>query len=173
MSKLYYDDPLQAAYIPLSQGKEAIIDAEDYAMVSAFKWSLTNNKSGHPYARTAIWHSGKQKHIRMHRMILDAPEGIHIDHINGNGLDNRRCNLRFCNDMQNQQNGSSRRGSSSKYKGVSYHKRDNKWIAQIRRNKKLCYLGMFEKEAEAARAYNRAAKEYFGEFAKLNEVANG
>ena len=102
---------------------------------------------------------------------MDAPEGLLVDHINGNSLDNRKANLRLATYMQN--NWNTRRGineGSSKYKGVGWMKKEKKWRAKFRRNHKTVHLGVFDDEKAAARAYNKAVSEHRGEFAVLNEV---
>ena len=109
---------------------------------------------------------------QMHRLILDAPHHLDVDHVNGNGLDNRRCNIRLCTRAQNQVNAQKRRGCSSQYKGVDYRKDRNKWRASITINQQFKSLGHFNDETEAARAYNDAAVKYWGEFVRLNEVGD-
>jgi hypothetical protein len=100
----------------------------------------------------------------MHRLIMNAPIGYDVDHINHNGLDNRRCNLRVCTRTQNQANSKPRK-KSSKYKGVSWSNSENKWRAFIRINGKGKTIGRFDSELDAAEAYNNEAKKCFGEFA--------
>lgn len=100
-------------------------------------------------------------------MLLGAVGGLYIDHRNGNGLDNRRDNLRRATMSQNIAN-QFPRGGSSKYKGVCRSKRSGGWLAQICVNRKSIYLGRFGTEEEAARAYDVKAKEVWGEFARLN-----
>lgn len=173
MTNYYYDDPLAAAWLFLPTGEKVIFDYADLDKIEPHSWSATRNKTNHVYARTAIWGINgkkKQKHIRMHRLIMNAPTGVHVDHINGNTLDNRKQNLRFCDDRNNQRNAKSRAASSSKYKGVSWHIRDKKWVAQIRLENGLKYLESFKEEDEAADAYNNAAILFFGEFARLNII---
>lgn len=106
----------------------------------------------------------------MHRAITNAPKGMDVDHINGNTRDNRRENLRVCTHAQNLAAGrpAKRANSKSKYNGVGWNKSANQWMARIRINGKLTYLGCFKDETAAARAYDKAAREHFGEFARLN-----
>jgi len=104
----------------------------------------------------------------MHRLIMNAPEGLVVDHIDRNGLNNRKCNLRLCTKAQNVQNSRPRRNRSSKYKGVFWNKLNKKWSASIHKGDKRIYLGGFDDEIEAALAYDRKAAELFGEFAYLN-----
>ena len=154
--------------IPLSQGKFAIVDDGDYDWLNQWKWCISSGG----YA-IRVQHIGyfngkkKQKTFRMHRIIMNAPDDMDIDHINGNALDNRRCNLRICTISQNLCNQKKTRGKS-KYLGVDWHKIAKKWRAAIQINKKRYYLGCFISEIDAARAYNEAAKKLHGEFARLN-----
>jgi len=104
----------------------------------------------------------------MHRVILDAPMNMLVDHINGNGLDNRRENLRICTNTENLRNRGKDRDNTSGYKGVVIKKGEKKFRAQIRVNQKTIHLGSFSTPEEAARAYDDAAREYFGEFAWTN-----
>jgi hypothetical protein len=105
----------------------------------------------------------------LHRLLLNAPPELQVDHINGDGLDNRRSNLRLATGSQNQGNSRKRRdGVTSQYRGVSWNKRAGKWQALLRREGKLQYLGYFSDEEAAARAYDAAALEQWGSFARLN-----
>lgn len=105
----------------------------------------------------------------MHREIANIPEDLECDHINGNSLDNRKANLRAATRRQNCWNNSKRKPKSlSKYKGVSFSKRGRPWKAMLTVNGKWIYLGSFNSENQAAKAYDKAARRHFGEFAKLN-----
>lgn len=148
--------------IPLTKGKFAIIDDEDYSLVSKYKWYYS-----HGYA---VY---KNKNILfMHRLILNTPKESYTDHINGDKLDNRRCNLRLCSKSQNGANckKTQKKKTSSKYKGVCWDKIRKKWKASIKFNYLGINLGYFLNEQDAAKAYNEAAIKYFGEFAKLNKI---
>ena len=151
-----------AKLIPLTQGKFAIVDAEDYDRLSKYKWCA--NKSRRSYYAVR---SNGQRQIRMHRMITSAPKGLFVDHINHNGLDNRKTNLRLCTESQNNLN---RRpyGKTSRYKGVSRHKKTNRYLAAICYQGKRFHLGTFRDEVDAAKAYDKKARELFGQFAYLN-----
>lgn len=153
--------------IILTQGKIALIDDEDFEMVSKHKWRLQKGRNTH-YAITQIYHKRKMQAILMHRLILNPAENMDVDHINHNGWDNTRSNIRVCTKSQNCMNRNTHKGSSSIYKGVCWHKQCNKWRSRIRIHGKLIHLGDFHNEIDAAKAYNIKAVELFGEFAKLN-----
>jgi hypothetical protein len=148
--------------IPLTQEKYAIVDEEDYAELSKYKWHY-NKKNKH--VRLGI-RKYTSKTLYMHRELLKTDSNI--DHINHNTLDNRKSNLRICTQADNCKNTSSRRGKTSKFLGVHKHSQQNVWIAQIKVDGKIKHLGSFKDEEEAAKAYDKAAVEYFGEFASLN-----
>lgn len=154
--------------IPLTQGKVALVDDKDYPLVNQYKWCVTRSSK-----RSRIWYAYHPKSIPLkstliHRLILGLKDGEFCDHINGNGLDNRRCNLRIATNQQNMMNQRKQSGRSSKYKGVCWDKQTNKWIVHIRFNRTMIHLGRFSDEVDAARVYDKAAKRYFGEYAKLN-----
>lgn len=166
--------------IPLTKGYEAIIDADDYEKVSQFKWhTVFKRAGGKPYANTSMHISGssenrKKRNITMHRFIIPTPSNLQIDHINGDTLDNRKENLRQVTNSQNHMNiGKMKKQCSSKYKGVSLRKGTGKWRSLIKRNGKAIELGLFSTELEAAKAYNDAAIEFHGTFAKLNIFTSG
>lgn len=154
--------------IPLTQGKFALIDDEDWPAISGYKWHAA--KFPHTfYAKSNIpIGDGKGTTIRMHSIILCPNTGQQVDHINHNGLDNRRNNLRLCTNQQNQGNRRKWKPKSSLYKGVFWDKQKNKFRASIRRNMKLKHLGCFHDEIEAAKAYDIEALKHFGEFALIN-----
>jgi len=161
--------------ISISRGKRVIVDDEDYdRLISMGPWFATAvvHGSGGPYAVRKTSRkkhpAGKQKTELMHRIIMRAKKGEMIDHINGNGLDNRKVNLRFCTASTNQMNRKSVRGSTSKFKGVCWNKKANKWQSQIKLNGVVMFVGLYEREFMAARAYDRAAREHHGKFARLN-----
>jgi hypothetical protein len=162
-------------------GHEILIDDEDFELVSKHTWHVRKTKHT-KYARTNIRISkGKQKGLHLHRLITNCPKHLMVDHINRNGLDNRRCNLRICSRSENLMNSKKPEGRyTSKYKGVCLAKwgkvskrnpiQKYKWRSEIRKNRKSILIGYFDTEIEAARAYNKKAQELFGEFAKFNEV---
>lgn len=148
-----------AKKIPLPNGKFAIVDDEDYERVSAFNWHTARKSNGHSdYAVS---------NVKMHRLIMDAPKGFMVDHINHDTLDNRKANLRLCTNAQNQQNTHSR-GGSSRYRGVSFIKRRQRWHGQFMYEGRSYFCGSWATEEEAARAVDKKRKEVCGEFANLN-----
>ena len=151
--------------IPLTQGQYALVDDEDYELISNCTWYL--QKRPNLYYATA---SRKKKRIAMHRLIMNAQKGQSIDHKNSNGLDNRRLNLRFTTAMQNQQNSRAHKNTSSQFKGVNVFR--DKWMAKIRIKKVRYYLGLFNKEREAAIASDLTAIECCGDVARLNILSN-
>lgn len=156
--------------IPLTQGKYALVDDEDYEALMEFKWHFSHGYAArreHYKVSKGVY---KGKKIYMHRAICSPPEGMTVDHINGDGLINTRGNLRVCTQSENCMNQTPQTDTISKYKGVSFLKRTGKWCAYIVSNKKQIHLGYFSSEKEAAEVYNKAALNYFGEFSKLNEV---
>jgi len=151
--------------IPLTQGKFAIVDDEDFINLAMNIWHYDCG-----YAARTTHENGKKKTIRMHAVINKTPKGLHTDHINRNKLDNRKENLRTCSLSQNLRNRGKQSNNTSGYKGVCWHKRANKWVVFIEVNKKQLYLGLHENIIDAARTYNAAAKKHYGEFAKLNNI---
>jgi len=151
------------AEIPLTQGCHAIVDSENISLLNTHRW-CTSVIGNLRYAKRKV----KGKVVLMHREIMNAPAGMQIDHINGNGLDNRKANLRVCTVSQNQQNSTKRAHCSSKFKGVALSKNQKKWMARICINGKKIYIGRYKSEFEAAEAYDNKAIELFGEFANLN-----
>jgi hypothetical protein len=155
--------------IPLTQGKYAIVDPEDFERLNKYKWHAIKSKNTFYASRCIRLGNRKWKHIKMHREILDAPDHLFVDHINHHGYDNRKANIRTATHGQNCYNRVHfRKHQSSKYKGVSLNKRKMKWIARIRYDGKHKFIGYFDDEIEAAKAYDEAAKKYHGEFAALN-----
>lgn len=161
--------------IPLTQGKVATIDVEDYERISVNRW-FAKFHHGNWYAYRKVG-TGKGSVSFMHRVVLSAIPSIKIDHKDGDGLNNRRDNLRVATDSQNQFNAKRRKDNSSGFKGVQIYcgngQRTKQWKAQIRHHGHVIYLGKFDDPAEAARIYDSKAKELFGEFARLNFPQEG
>lgn len=155
--------------IRLTQGKFAIVDPDDYPRLSKHKWRICRTKGKNVlYAERSIrLPNGKYSRLLMHRQIIHVPEGYVIDHINGNGLDNRKANLRPATVAQNAWN-SKKRNPRSGYKGVCFDKDKGLWRAAIVCNRKRIHLGYFKNRTDAAKAYDKAAKKYHGRFASLN-----
>jgi hypothetical protein len=155
--------------IPLTQGKYAIVDPEDFERLNKHKWHAVKNGNTF-YAIRCFGPAKKTTYIRMHREIINPPDHLVVDHINHNGLDNRKANIRPATRSQNNFNRLiiKREDSSSKYKGVSWRKRRKRWHARIHVNGEYKFLGYFKDEIHAAKAYDKAAKEYQKEFAVLN-----
>ncbi|PGY33521.1 hypothetical protein COE09_31225 [Bacillus thuringiensis] len=155
--------------IPLTQGQVAMVDSEDYELISRYKWCANKRKTKW-YAVGYVKGTGRKhcKLIYMHRLLTNAPQGVDVDHIDGNGLNNMRKNLRLASRTQNMQNARNIRKGTSRYKGVWFLKRQSRWIAEIKVNKRKIHLGTFGNESEAAMAYDTAAIQYFGEFAHTN-----
>lgn len=151
----------------------ALVDDEDYAMVSRFKWfRLVRKGSRNIYATTTISRKlndsrpGNHRNVTMHRSILWSPKGYDIDHINMNGLDNRRSNLRIATRSQNCSNSRKYNNNASGFRGV--FRKDGEWYAAISIGGRAKCIGYFSNKIDAARAYDKRAKELRGEFAKLN-----
>lgn len=152
--------------IPLTQGYVAIVDDEDYEELSKYKWYVSQTPSGNKAAR-----STNPGTVLMHRAIMNAPDGMDVDHINHDTLDNRRStNLRVCTRRQNLGNMRKKAGCTSKFKGVHWHKACRLWCARIKIDYRYRQLSYYHNERDAARAYNKAAKKHFGEFAWLNDL---
>ena len=150
--------------IELTQGRFAIVDADDFDMLSRFRWRLLRSGPN----RYAI-NCDDGRIVRMHRLILRPPKNLWCDHINGDGLDNRKCNLRVCTPTQNSRNARPRENCTSKYKGVHFSRIKKKWIAKINKSDgRTIHIGSYDFEQDAAIAYDDKAIELFGEFAWLN-----
>ena len=154
-------------FINLTQGRKAIVDDEEYQYLNQYKWCAWKSATGNTFY--AVRNSpkdvnGERKRIWMHRIINETPEGMITDHVNGDGLDNRTANLRTCTNTDNVRNGRTPAHNTSGYKGVCFHKKAQKWKAQIQVNGKRIHLGLFTNPERAHRTYIAAAKKYHGEF---------
>ena len=152
-----------AKMIPLTQGKFTLVDDEDFEWLNQWKWFYDNG-----YAARNTGPRGHQKTLLMHRVIMNTPDGMDTDHINGVRSDNTRANLRVCDDAQNRANAGIRSDNSSGFIGVYKKKNRRKWYVQIQVGRRRKHVGSYETAEEAARAYDQVALKYFGEFAKLN-----
>jgi hypothetical protein len=150
----------------------ALVDDKDYDRVMKMNWCVVKYKHTF-YAMRAVLVDGKYVFTRMHRFIIKAKSGEYVDHIDHNGLNNQRSNLRICTNKKNTWNSRSMGVHSSRYKGVSWDKRRGNWSSDIHPNGKHIYLGAFKKEEDAAKAYNEAALIHYGEFANLNIISRG
>ena len=149
--------------IILKDGSHSLVDDDDYDLISCRRWYRIKNG----YAVSPSKPSDERKkrcYCYMHRLIMNAPKGLQVDHINGDKLDNRRVNLRLVNNSQNHGNRGKQANNSSGYKGVFYHKKAKKWTARIGLKRKYKYLGLFSDPKDAYEAYLKAAKELHGEF---------
>lgn len=157
-----------AKLIPLNKDKFATVDDSDYDWLSQWHWFFQSNRNGNGYAVRKTTRNSKPVWLKMHREILGAPREMMVDHIDGDGLNNQRCNLRLCDASENAMNTKSRIGSSSKFKGVSWDKSLKVWKAYICADKKTTYLGLFANEVFAARVHDTAARKLHGDFVRLN-----
>ena len=157
--------------IPLTRGKYTIVDPKHYERLNKYKWQASKGSNTF-YASRSVWDRvNKKKHtIKMHREIITPPYPLVVDHINHNGLDNRKANLRPATKSQNTINKpyKKKKAAHSKYRGVTWQKSNNKWQAQIRAKGLHRVIGYYDNEIEAAKAYDVVARKHHGEFAVLN-----
>jgi len=152
----------EGCYIPVGD-KTAIVDKEfDY--LAKYKWRIANKW----YAGTWMMIDGKKTFILMHRLVLGCGCSSSTDHINGNGLDNRKVNLRACKNSENLRNRKIHKNNKCGFKGVYWEEERKLWVVSLRLNNKHIFAGRFKDIRDAARAYNNKAVELFGEFARLN-----
>lgn len=158
--------------IPLGRGKFALIDDDDYDRVSMHTWHMKSRLHLNYASSTKYLGGGRKKAkyrmLQLHRFIMNPSKGMDVDHIDGNGLNNQKSNLRICTHQQNCMNTRKSRNTTSRYKGVSWDKESGKWKASIRFNNSLKNLGRYRTQKEAAKAYDKKAKELFGEYGNLN-----
>lgn len=154
--------------ISLTQGKFAVVDSADFERLNQYKWYAQKHRNTWYAYRNQRKDNGKYTLIAMHREILRPLTGMETDHKDGNGLNNRRVNLRTATISQNQHNQRPQKKGISKYKGVSWYRNSHKWRAKIEINGRTISLGYFFCEIEAAKTYDTVARKYFGEFARTN-----
>ena len=156
--------------IPLSRGKYAIVDPDDYERIRKYKWYVCPSDRTY-YAIRGQWSPRLRKRltIAMHREVIDVPDDLYVDHINHHGWDNRKANLRPATAADNARNSRYPKiNTTSKYRGVWYNKKKKRWRAVIGLNNTRKIIGNFRDEIDAAKAYDRAAKKHYGQFAILN-----
>jgi hypothetical protein len=154
--------------IPLTQGKFALVDDEDFEFLNQWKWCASKSQWGF-YAMRGFRKNKKQIFVLMHRLVAKASIGVQVDHINRNGLDNQKSNLRLVNQFQNNANIGVCSKNTSGFKGVGWHKGGRKWKAAISNNDKTIHLGLFIDPKLAAAAYDNAAIKLKGEYACTNK----
>lgn len=157
--------------------KTVLIDDEDYDLIKRIKWNIAHDDEDDVYyarGRVKKKDLGKynQSYVRMHRIIMNAPRDKQVDHVNHNGLDNRKENLRLSDQKQNSANMRLAKDSTTGFKGVTYQKKKKLYKVRLRVNYKLIYGGMHKNIYKAALMYNELAKKHFGEFACLNQLTN-
>lgn len=148
-----------------------LIDDDDLFLLLLYRKPWINENG---YVVMCPRGKGHTKTVRLHRIVMQAPTGMEVDHINGIRTDNRKENLRLCTTAENRRNSRIRNDGKSGYKGVSFfsnpQKRKKRWEAYINVDGKRIKLGYFKTAIEAARAYDTAAKKHFGDYAKINGV---
>lgn len=150
--------------IRLTQDQVTLVDDEDYEWLSKHKWYAQWGR----YTYRA-YRMKENRAVSMSVVIMQPPQGMEVDHVNGVTLDNRRINLRIATSSQNKMNRGGNHKSTSRFKGVSYYTDRDSWVAQIKPPGAKCkYLGAFSNEEEAARAYDTVARELYGKYAFLN-----
>jgi len=154
--------------ISLSQGQVALVDDEDYYTLIQYKWFASKRKNKF-YAYRNISINGKHTNQYMHRLIMNATsKSGDVDHIDTNGLNNQKQNLRLCSTSQNNMNQLPQIGKTSAYKGVFWDKYNKRFVCKIKLNGAIVFIKYCRNEIDAAVAYNNAALKYFGEFARIN-----
>lgn len=156
-----------AAFISLTQGREAVVDASDLPLLKGRRWCLRVWQGKLSYCAGRL--AGERKDINLHRLLLNAPDGVSVDHIDGDGLNNRRSNLRLASTAQNSWNTGRYRNNTSGHKGVSWRADRQKWQVHIRIGGKRLSLGHYTDVKMAAAAYAEAARKYHGEFANIGD----
>lgn len=151
--------------VKLTCGKYALIDDEDFDRIEKHSWHLVKIGSVF-YAATGIWNGSNMTTYYLHRFIMNTPKRLVTDHIDGNGLNNQKSNLRVCTSSQNHMNTGLQKNNTSGYRGVMWYKRDKKWLAVIKIDKKLINLGKYKEKSKAIEIRSKAEKKYYKEFAQ-------
>lgn len=159
---------MTAKQIPVPSGHAVLVDETDLRALRFYHWRVHKTMSGRIYAATRNRFTGKI--LYMHRFLMKAPAGSDVDHIDGDGLNNQRSNLRLCSRKENVRNSRPQVGRSSRFKGVHLCPDSGRWHARIVVDGKKVHLGRFTREGEAAAAYNKAARIHFGQFARVNSL---
>ena len=153
--------------IQLTQDQVAIVDDEEFEYLNQWKWQAHYNRKGNTYYASG---NINNRYCAMHRLILNAPKNLLVDHINHNTLDNRKKNLRLATKLENSHNRKRCKRNTSGYKGVTWSKLHNKWRSRICVESKRLHLGLFDTAEEAYIAYCNAAIEYHKDFVYLEEI---
>lgn len=157
--------------IKLTNGGQTVVDDEDFKKANKFKWYLSDNgyavRKGYNDPKTKKY---TPKILRLHRLIMNTPPEYETDHVNHDKLDNRKSNLRVVTKSQNSFNVGIRKNNTSGYKGVSWSNVGKRWLAMINPGRKAVFLGYFANKEDAAKAYNEAAKKFYGEFGYMNNL---
>jgi hypothetical protein len=155
------------AFIALTQCREAIIDSDDVVLVDGYNWFARRDRNTfYAITNSPCDAFGKRTTILLHRLLLNPPAGLLVDHIDGNGLNNRRANLRVATAAQNNCNQGIRSDNKSGHRGVVWSKKDKRWYARIRADGIQRHLGIFDRLEDAASAYRHASKKLHGEFGR-------
>lgn len=155
--------------IPLTKGEFALVDDDDFENLHCHRWLCVIQKTV-KYARRLVSVNGQWRWRHMHREVVKTPKNLDVDHINGNGLDNRKINLRKCSRSCNCANSKFRNNNTSGFRGVTFDRHRKRWKGQIMVKGKNIFLGRFLTAVSAAQSYNQAALKFFGEFARLNKI---
>lgn len=155
--------------IKLTQGYETLVDDADYEELAKYSWyykKSPDGKGGYAVRNSEYGKDKRRTTLRLHRQLMDTPPGFETDHANGNKLDNRRSNLRIVTKNQNQWNRRKQRGSS-RYKGVSWNKQNQRWHVSLQLNGKKVWLGYYRTEEEAGEAYKAGVSKFFGKYGRF------
>jgi hypothetical protein len=153
--------------IKLTQNKFSLVDEDDFNDLNKFKWHALFDGYNYYAGRSSEYINGKRKTIKMHTVIMNTPKGMEVDHIDGDGLNNTKKNLRICTHSQNSKNQGLRKNNTSGFKGVYQDKIYKKWIAKINIDGKRIHLGRFNTKEESYEKYCQACKKYHKKYFKL------